>query len=43
MIRSVLKRNMTIIATPNETREVDAAKFVAYMDMRNPLSPSFKK
>ncbi len=30
-------------AMAGEGKEVDAAKFVAYMDTRNPLSPSFKK
>lgn len=30
-------------AMAGEGKEVDATKFVAYMDTRNPLSPSFKK
>jgi hypothetical protein len=30
-------------AMAGEGKEVDAAKFVAYMDTNNPLSPSFKK
>ena len=30
-------------AMAGEGKEVDASKFVAYMDTRNPLSPSFKK
>jgi hypothetical protein len=30
-------------AMAGEGKEVDASKFVAYMDSNNPLSPSFKK
>ena len=30
-------------AMAGEGKEVDAAKFVAYMDTNNPLSPSYKK
>lgn len=30
-------------AMAGEGKEVDATKFVAYMDSNNPLSPSFKK
>ena len=30
-------------AMAGDAKEVDAAKFVAYMDTHNPLSPSFKK
>lgn len=30
-------------AMAGEAKEVDASMFVAYMDTRNPLSPSFKK
>ena len=30
-------------AMAGEAKEIDAAKFVAYMDTHNPLSPSFKK
>ena len=30
-------------AMAGEGKEVDAAKFVAYMDNANPLSPAFKK
>ena len=30
-------------AMAGDAKEIDAAKFVAYMDAHNPLSPSFKK
>jgi hypothetical protein len=30
-------------AMAGDSKEVDAAKFVAYMDTNNPLSPSYKK
>ena len=30
-------------AMAGESKEVDASKFVAYMDSSNPLSPSYKK
>ena len=30
-------------AMAGDAKEIDAAKFVAYMDTHNPLSPSFKK
>ena len=30
-------------AMAGDAKEVDASKFVAYMDTHNPLSPSFKK